>query len=84
MSMEIVYVILLLVFLYGTTRFAMKLKGGYGLIIPLIMVVVSGWFLFQEKLPETNERLIVLGMVFLFMVGFSKKKKSKEERKKKK
>lgn len=70
MSMEIVYVILLLVFLYGTTRFAMKLKGGYGLIIPLIMVVVSGWFLFQEKLPETNERLIVLGMVFLFMVGF--------------
>lgn len=78
MSIEVIYTILLVLFVYGATRIAMKKNGGYGLYIPIIITVVSGIYLFEEKLPFLKDRLIIISIVIGLALLFRKLIKQKE------
>lgn len=73
--MEYVYLTALFVLLFSATRIVFKEQGGYGLILPSVLVVIAGNILFTENLPEVENIiiLIVILISLLFRVIFKTK-----------
>ncbi len=68
MEQNTLYLIYLVLFLLGATRFVMKKRGSYGLVIPFFIFITFGSLLIDEKLPLAIDKLVLLGTMFIIMV----------------